>query len=145
MNDHNYNVICSGDFNIDMLVDTVIKIEMLTIISSNGCINAFSTPTRIAPLSETAIHLFISNCHIYKFHSGVISYDLSDHLPIFLCVKMFSTKNTKKSKLYFQDIMKDKLDNFRQCIACTDWNDIFRKDSADQAYDKFIRALLCTT
>lgn len=39
VNESNYNIICGGDFNINMLVDSATKRDMITIMNENCCVN----------------------------------------------------------------------------------------------------------
>lgn len=138
VNESNYNIICGGDLNINMLVDSATKRDMITIMNENCCVNTVSAPTRVRSESETLIDLFITNFD-KPLKYGVTSCDISDHLPIFLCVETTLPKIAKKNcEVYFQPITLDKLDAFRQCISNADRSAVYLKNDADDAYDAFV-------
>lgn len=143
INDNQYNVICGGDFNIDMYSDSTSKREMNNLVSMYGCANTIVHPTRITLRSETTLDLFITNFHTDRLSSGVISCDLSDHLPIFLCVKLnVSRKSIKHRPAVFQNINKNSLDAFRQDIAAAAWDNVLMQTTVDDAYNTFLEQFL---
>lgn len=75
INEGHYNVICGGDFNINMFSDSATKKEMESLVGVHGCINTITNPTRITLHSTTVLDLFITNYHLDRVKSGVISCD----------------------------------------------------------------------
>lgn len=143
VNENQYNVICGGDFNIDMFSDSVSQREMKSLISMHGCVNTITDPTRVTLHSTTVLDLFITNFHIDQIKSGVLSCNLSDHLPVFLCVKVHvSRKTVENQPIVFQNIHINSLEAFRRDVASTIWNTILFENTADCAYEIFLEKIL---
>ena len=86
-----------GDFNVDLL-----KIEeswnsndVLNCMFSSSFYPLISKPTRITSRSETLIDNTFVNSLVDNFTNGLLSTDLSDHLPIFQ-ISISLTQNTTK-------------------------------------------------
>lgn len=87
VSENKYKVICGGAVNINMLADTPVKRELVTLLHTFCCTNVISTATRTAPNSATCIDLFITNIGTDFVKAGVLNCCLSDHMPIFLAFK----------------------------------------------------------
>lgn len=132
-------LVSAGDFNIDLLTISAPQKAMLTMLTSNGCENLIYVPTRVTTESETLLDLFITNIDSTKANSGVITWDLSDHLPIFaLLRKQNFTINEKHQYISFQNITQTGLDNFRAELLLSDIPQILKIDDVDIAYSKLI-------
>ena len=90
------NVVIGGDFNIDLLKisEKPVISEYFDAVVSCGYIPKISLPTRLSRNGGTLIDNFLckisndfSNCT-----SGVLTYNISDHLPIFVCLDFLSDK-----------------------------------------------------
>lgn len=138
VNEEKCTVVCGGDFNIDMTVDTVAKKTFDLLISSGGCTNVVTRPTRVTCQSQTLIDLFISNCSSECMKAGVIGCDLSDHLPIFIAVKSIPRGISKTQRTMIQKISPDQLDRFRSAVSNVNWSGVLQEDTADGAYNAFM-------
>lgn len=47
VNNTNFHVVCGGDCNISILVNSTTKINRGTVIISNGCVNVINISTRV--------------------------------------------------------------------------------------------------
>lgn len=86
-----YLLVSAGDFDIDVLGHSASQQNMDTLNVSIGFSTAIASPTRITEKSSTLLHLFITNININSIFGGVLSQDISDHLPIFLLIKKCSS------------------------------------------------------
>jgi hypothetical protein len=99
----NGNVLIGGDFNIDLLKLTEKSIinEYFESVLSNGFIPKITLPTRLTRNNGTLIDNFL--CKIsddFSFTTaGILSYKLSDHQPIFICLD-FMCPSKKNPKIY---------------------------------------------
>lgn len=93
VDDNKGDVIYEGDFNIDMLSDTDMKREMDVVIKTNGWLNVINEFTRITLSTQTLIDFFFTNFDSETVKPGIITYKISDHLPVFPCV---AEKQNKK-------------------------------------------------
>uniref|UniRef100_A0A0K8RKF5 Putative rte ele1 orf1-h 1e-60-j 4 n=1 Tax=Ixodes ricinus TaxID=34613 RepID=A0A0K8RKF5_IXORI len=107
-----------------MTVDTVAKKTFDLLISSGGCTNVVTRPTRVTCQSQTLIDLFISNCSSECMKAGVIGCDLSDHLPIFIAVKSIPGGISKTQRTMIQKISPDQLDRFRSAAPNVNWSGV---------------------
>lgn len=98
------SVTSAGDFNIDMLANTNEQRNMKMLITSNGCDNAITLPTRITKDNKTLLDLFVTNFDNTDITAGAISCGLSDHLPIFVMVKKQNLEGCKSRPPIFFSI-----------------------------------------
>lgn len=142
INENKYDLVLGGDFNIDMLKDNGPRQQMDILINTNGCLNVIKSPTRVTVHSETLIDLFITNFETDKIKAGTLTCNISDHLPIFMCIntRLYNEANSSESFLV-QSITPDSLDAFRRDIYETNWDSIFIADDANIAYDSFLNTV----
>ena len=95
-----------GDFNINIHPDsrTTYANDYINLLLSHGAFPIITKPTIVTENSATIIDHIISNDIINVLNPGIIRADLTDHYPIFCCVKRFYRKDkTKKPKMYSKD------------------------------------------
>ena len=86
-----------GDFNIDILKcksDDGCS-QFINSLASSGFFPCISLPTRITSHSATLIDNFVCNDPTYIESSGVMISDISDHLPIFINIRLNSGARKK--------------------------------------------------
>lgn len=105
----------------------------------NTCQNIITSPTRITPSSETLLDLFITNFDTGSSVGDVITYAISDHLPIFVSVdrNVKATRYTQRDSTY-RLINSSTLDIFRQQLGNVNWDNVLEDDSPESAYDNFM-------
>ena len=112
------DIILCGDFNIDLLKLKVVPNinEFFDNMLAFGLIPKITLPTRFSTKSSTLIDNVF--CKLTKNFSettaGVITYNLSDHLPYFVTLDYLSTKETKKN---YVTIQKYDEENIEKCIS----------------------------
>ena len=96
-----------GDININTPPDNPSSkaIEYGNMLSSYGCLNIINKFTRIrtnvnGQTSKTVIDHIITNINTNHVESGVIYYDVSDHLPIFGLFELSFDKHNKQIPIY---------------------------------------------
>lgn len=142
INQTHYNVICGRDFNIDMFSGSTSSREMDS-ISMNGCINTTADRTRVTLHSTTLLDLFITNIHVNRVKVGVISGDLSNHLPIFFSVCTTMSKNTiKHQPMIVQYLNITSLAAFSRDVETENWDIVIMQSTADGAYNVFLELML---
>ena len=83
-----------GDINIDTSAHSKSHVkDYKNLLSSYGCLNLINRFTRIftninGDTSKTIIDHMITNIHTTQAKSGVIQYEVADHLPIFSIFKL---------------------------------------------------------
>lgn len=84
------DVIVSGDFNIDLLVDSSLSNQLRVLFKSFDLINVFMEPTRITATTATCLDNIFCNC-MYS-DEKIINHITSDH-----CGQIITLKNDTKS------------------------------------------------
>ena len=76
-----------GDFNINLLSDSPPIIQYKESFESLGVINLINYPTRYMNMQTPLLldHIYGNNCS-KNIISGSISYDISDHNPVFVII-----------------------------------------------------------
>ena len=95
MVDANQNLSICGDFNKDQLSLTPIKKRLEDVISSNGINLIDSGITRETPTTKSSLDLFLTIINKNQCIVNSISYDITDHYPVFFCL----TKSMIKPKI----------------------------------------------
>ena len=85
----NYDLYICGDFNIDYLHRNDIKTKMfINFLRTFGLRQHITSATRVTAFSKTCVDFIISNTTDSKFlHVGVLNDVISDHHPVFICIK----------------------------------------------------------
>lgn len=138
INDNKMNIICGGDFNINLLCDSEPVKQFSLLLEEHSMINTISLPTRITTSSSTLIDLFLTNYKSCQTKAGVLTYYISDHLPIFLCVNTTVKHKRATDKINYQEILPSQLHQFRHNIMNTNWSEVFNAQDANVAYDLFL-------
>lgn len=142
VNDNDYRLVLGGDININMFHDSPLRRRTVRVLESNACTNTISTPTRIQGNCESLLDIFVTNIDAQNVESGVITAQVSDHLPIFLIVNssMLPLHPSADQHYTFQDINPFTLDKFRNEISRISWQDVYDKCDCDKAYELFLSA-----
>ena len=127
-----------GDFNIDLLNSNFCNLMFLNNLLSNGFYPTIDRPTRIRENSATLIDNIFVNSHSNCLKSGAWLADISDHLPTFLLLpyEHKSLKTNLKSiskRIYSMDKMK----NFRDEIAATNWAPVYQAVGTENKFSVF--------
>ena len=91
----NYDVILTGDFNIDVLPDSNIKDLLYSNMEDFGLRQLIHEPTR-TKAAKTCIDLIFTNI-INVSASGVALLNTSDHLPVYMTIKKEKVKRQPRS------------------------------------------------
>ena len=140
----NKHILFVSDSNIDLLKYEHFEpaTKLVNCFSEHGFAPIISKPTRITSHSATLIdHIFSNSCHVIT-QTGIITETLSDHLAVFVNILLDPNKENYKifDDILFQEqrnISEEKLNNFREDIANTEWDFILQSQCADEKFDKF--------
>ena len=128
-----------GDFNINLLnhalhVQTTDFIDTMFASSFFPLINR---PTRITHTSSTLIDNIFTNC-TYTQHalSGILTSDISDHLPIFHIAK-HTVKKTQNHTHPRPIINTRTLHNMHRALLAQNWHDVTQNNDVQAAYTNF--------
>lgn len=129
-----------GDLNINMLVDDAPFLQLKELINSFACTSLITKATRLTGKTATLLDLCISNVHPPDIAAGLVSLDISDHLPIF-CFLPVSRKRENKQHELTRRIDEHSLNRFRLLVCNTDWRCILIEKDPNTAYNKFYEKL----
>ena len=118
---HSYTqLVLVGDYNINVAKQTSdTKVcNYVNEVYSSGCLSLINKPTRITATSATSLdHIYTNSFHRVAL-AGIITLNISDHLPTFCVIKNNSYKN------YLPRHMAKDMKNFNLEAFC---NDIINK------------------
>ena len=139
-----------GDFNINLL-NSENSANFLDLMSSYCFKPRISTPTRLNNEGNytSSIDNIFSNTN-NESYSGTISYDISDHLPIYYCAYNNSNNNNNDNIFNNQtpharvlrNLSKTNINNFINKISKVKWTPIYDQKNPDNAYDNFLKIFL---
>ena len=122
-----------GDFNIDLLkfndeTGSNVSSRLVDQTNNHGYIQIISRPTRITDHSATLIdHIYTNKILKDVLRSGVITYDISDHLGTYVSYSLEGNASTEQD-LKFQDeyhkFNDENLATFRSLITKQDWSSV---------------------
>ena len=138
-----------GDYNIDLAhsiqlsnTNTTHNNKFLNILSLYAFYPCINKPTRITSVSATLIDNIFTNTLDKETSSGVFSYDVSDHLPIFMISSQlkFKNGNEHKNNMYRKE-NPENIMALNEDLINEEWLDIYGENDANKAYEKFINKL----
>ena len=140
----NKEVYLMGDYNINLL-DTANNhtLKFISSLSSYAFQSHINKPTRISCTSRTLIDNIFSNVMHKNFINGILYYDISDHLPIFIVSNLIGNNQSidkPKCKMQRKET-KHNVDLLNSDLAKEEWRDVLRETDANAAYETFLHKL----
>lgn len=135
-----------GDLNVNLLPTgrDQTRNELLDVLHTYGFENVIDVATRITGNSETLIDLCITNFPCADISAGVLTCDISDHLPIFIIAKHNNISNKKNSPCInsmYRTFNDTNTQHFVSLVSSTDWNDVLTEGNPNKSYEMFLRRL----
>lgn len=122
---NNQEIIVCGDFNIDLLtnLNNADSLNFINMCSSFSLVPLISKPTRVTENTATLIDNIIVNNPIH-ITSGIITVDISDHMPVFIIRKEFfsSSKSTSSKQIKYRLVNERSLNSFYDYLSQYDFN-----------------------
>lgn len=139
----NQKIVLVGDMNIDLLSNEPASVALLEIAQVSGCENIISVPTRITERTESLIDICLTNHQKTDVFSGVLTADLSDHLPFFCFFPQHNSQHKLlyKNPVFFRLINATTLQDFYNLVSTENWDDVFKEPNPTKSYDIFISKL----
>ena len=123
---NNTNITICGDFNLDLLNlhDSAPSSSFYNLVNTMSLLPTIRKPTRITDSSCTLIDNIITN-YFEDFVAGIMTIDLTDHLPTFIVFKNYfvNPRQTPKQITYRLE-NETTLDSFFYSLQSSNWNDI---------------------
>ena len=139
----NNDVIIGTDQNFDYInVNTNTNVSnLLNLFISSGIVPSITRPTRITHTSATLIDNLYVKCHGYEnISSGIITVDLSDHLPIIVCMgKNPEVKQKKPLTFNYRPMKCEQISKISDALKETDWSSLLHHNNVSKNSDSFIQ------
>lgn len=136
---HNYKVLLGGDFNINMLDDGTSTRATTNLMDSLGFCSVITTPTRVTVSCQSALDNFVVNTGTQIYTAGTISYDISDHCPIYVvCSFYVHEKCLPDTTFCYRSLSRENMEHFRALVLHTDWSSLYNKKDASEEYGEFL-------
>ena len=100
--------------------------EFLDMLYANNILPIITKPTRLTDHTATLIDHIYTNS-LQNFTPGILTVDITDHLPIFCLVRTQPTRNNSNKK-YFRDYSKFNKDLYLDDIKLIDWHEILNPE-----------------
>lgn len=137
------NVIIGTDQNFDY-----VKLDqhnntniLLNHFITAGVLPTITKPTRITHSSATLIDNIYIKYKNSDIMSGILLYDISDHLPVFAFTEIRRDAYNKKALTFKSRLLNDdKIYNISQALSNINWNNLLALP-VSEAYDVFVNRL----
>ena len=141
----NKHVYLMGDFNINLYSSAQAHEQKLNnILSSYALYPHINKPTRITNTTSSLIDNIFSNNLSNETLNGILFYDISDHLPIFMINRNInlSIKRNSNEPKYRRIESENNIAFLNTDLAHEEWHDVLTENDINKAYDKFLQKLL---
>ena len=132
------NIYVMGDINLDLLKYS--KCEKVTnfvdLLFSLGLLQIITKPTRCTQNSATLIDLIITNAFCSDLNSTILVSHLSDHFPIFHCIKAVSPSIPPKL-VESRNFSKANLTLFNNSLLRYNWSSVIECKDPQLSYNNF--------
>ena len=133
------DIVACGDWNLDLfrMSEDRACASFYNGMSSLSLIPTISKPTRISGTSCSLIdNIFISE--LSNFTSGILTFDITDHFPIFLVYKdIFQNCRNIQEKVTFRILSEVSLGNFYDGLSRESFTEVINETSLDRAVKLF--------
>ena len=143
VSEENKHIIVAGDFNIDLseMNTEGCANSFLHLMNSFGLFKTINIPTRISVGRQSLIDNIFINCLDNVDICGVVSCDISDHLPIFAQIHQ-GVKLKSPEKIDFEknkfSFSTSRINKLNELLLTLKWEDVYECCDVEQAWEKFI-------
>ena len=141
----NKQIILTGDFNIDLVKHEYEQNsqQLIDMTTRNGFIQVINKQTRVTDHSMTLIdHIYTNQIH-NMLSSGIITYDISDHLGTYISISLqddiATSHNADNSNNFYSKFNGENTEKFKNLIENVSWDEIMNETDTQIKYDKFIK------
>lgn len=142
MTNKRHSIIIGGDLNIDLSQPkSTPSVRALNKFCRELSLSCFiNTPTRHSIKNSSIIDLFLGDCNIISSH-GVINYNISDHLAIYITIK--KTKEIYSSSSFRgRSYLNYNKDLFQEKLFYTNWGKFYAMNDVNLAWEFFFNVIL---
>ena len=116
--------------------------ELIDLTTRFGYIEVITRPTRVTDHSATLIDHIYTN-QIHNMHScGIITFDISDHLGIYITSALHdhvgTNTNTDEEQNLSHKFCTENLEKFQDLLKNQTWEEVLAESNTQDKYNKFI-------
>lgn len=136
------NIICTGDFNINILnLDNLIVSNLFSILEAFNLKQIIESPTRVTQSVATLIDLIVVGKEEMVIEKGVIDCQISDHQLVFCKIKAFIKKSVPKMCTY-RSFRYFNYDLFERDLFNIPFFSIFDQNNIDEKVSFLVTSLI---
>jgi exonuclease III len=145
----NKKVVVLGDFNVNLLTENSEPVEnFISSLQSLSFLPLITQATRFPPSQSPILPSLIDHIWVNTLHqcsSGILTTDISDHLPIFMHMPIIAETSSDKIKVQFRCHSEDQVDRFRERLMLVDWTHIVDGtiDEQLELFNRTVNKLYC--
>ena len=137
LNSQSDDLIICGDFNLDLLkIQTINNVsDFYDNVNTLSLVPTITKPTRVS----TNCHSLIDNILVSKpfnYSSGLLSFDVSDHFPIFIIYNNFFNQSHSAETVEYRLINNITLEKLYSNLENTSFQDVLDCDDCDLSISK---------
>lgn len=136
----NYDTYLLGDLNLNLLVKNPYTTLFSEICGQFSLYSLVNIPTRVSNKTAIAIDVIATSCNKI-ISSGVIKYNLSDHLILY-CVKKHLKHKDVKVKTRVRTFKNSDLDLIKISLTSYNWGRFYARSDVDEAWDEQYKKIL---
>lgn len=141
-NKNNRDVYVVGDLNLNLLVNSHFSKTFAEICSQFSLYSLVNIPSRITRSTSTLIDLIVTSC-TKIVSSGVIEYNISDHLILY-SVKKHIKHKVSRIKTRARNFENYDLDLIKENLVSYNWGRFYAKNDVDDVWDELYCQILAT-
>ena len=115
----------AGDFNIDLIKIDKISSIFINMMQSYNLLPVIQRATRQTDTTSSSIDNIFVNFHLERSFSSVITYDLSDHMPILLSIGNFPRTHPPTQYLT-RNFSENNKQQFVEILKNTEWSQVYK-------------------
>ena len=141
----NTDILIGMDHNMDLLKMSKHKQtqKFLDLNLDEDLLPTITKPTRITGHSSTLLdNIFISRRLQSSFISGIITTDLSDHLPTLTCLKDLRHETRTQKIIKYRSISTESIKNLNDELNSYNWMELLGNLNTEDAFNTFHNALV---
>lgn len=135
-------IIVIGDLNINLLSDSNVSTDFMNNMMSMNYLPVITKPTRFPVGEQRGAPSLIDHIWCNKltnYRSGIITCDITDHLPSFITF-LDTNQQQEKTRVIFRDHSQNYIDRFVQLISRADWS-VDTSKGVDVSTECFVKKL----
>ena len=133
------------DHNIDLLKMSKHKHtqNFLDLNLDEDLLSTITKPTRITKHSSTLLdNIFISRRLQCSFISGILTSDLSDHLPTLICLSNLRCETKIQKTIKYRSINNENIQSMNEELKSYNWMELLGNSNTEDAFNIFHNALI---